>query len=112
MSETAFRKMLKGILEKDFKAKVEKWVYDDREGYVFGYPSISDIDLVIKDHKIIILEIKSHIGENDVAILYRKVKFYEKITGKKPDEIIVSSPYIDEPAKKICEKLGIRIYTV
>ena len=112
MSEAAFRETLKGILEKDFKAKVEKWVYNDEEGFVFGYPSIVDIDLVIKDGKIILVEVKSHIGENDVAILYRKAKFYEKVTGKKPDEIIASSPYIDESAKKVCEKLGIRTYTV
>ncbi len=112
MSEATFRETLKGILEKDFKAKVEKWVYNDEEGFVFGYPSIVDIDLVIKDGKIILVEVKSHIGENDIAILYRKAKFYEKVTGKKPDEIIASSPYIDESAKKVCERLGIRTYTV
>ncbi len=112
MSEVAFRETLKGILEKDFKAKVEKWVYKDEEGFVFRYPSIVDIDLVIKDGEVILAKVKSHIGENDIAILYRKAKFYEKVTGKKPDEIIASSPYIDENAKKVCEKLGIRYYSV
>ncbi len=58
MSEAAFRETLKGILEKDFKAKVE-----DREGFVFGYPSIVVIDLVIKDGKVIIVGVKSHMGE-------------------------------------------------
>ena len=99
-------------MEKDFKAKVEKWVYKDEEGFVFRYPSIVDIDLVIKDGEVILAKVKSHIGENDIAILYRKAKFYEKVTGKKPDEIIASSPYIDESAKKVCERLGIRAYTV
>ena len=112
MSEAAFRETLKGILEKDFKARVERWVYNDEEGFVFGYPGIVEIDLVIKDHKIIIVEVKSHIRESDISILYRKAKFYEKITGRKPDEIIASSPYIDESAKNVCQKLGIRIYTV
>ena len=53
-------------MEKDFKAKVE-----DREGFVVGYPSIYpsivDIVLVIKDGKIFLVEVKFHIGENDMA---------------------------------------------
>ncbi len=112
MSEGAFRETLKGLLEKNFAAKVEKWVYNDEKGEVFGYPAVVDIDVVITDGKVIVVEVKSHFSQADIAILHRKAQFYKKITGAKVDEVIASSPYFDDRAKEACSRLGVTPYTL
>ncbi len=52
MSESAFRETLRGLLARELTAKVEKWTYRDDEGYVFGYPAVVDIDIVIKNGRV------------------------------------------------------------
>lgn len=111
MSETAFRETLRGLLEKEFKAKVEKWVYRDDEGYVFGYPALVDIDILIKNGRVIALEVTSHARASDVATLKRKAEFYERITGSRIDDVVISSPFIDDYAREAAKKLGVRVYT-
>ncbi|MCD6239974.1 DUF3782 domain-containing protein [Candidatus Bathyarchaeota archaeon] len=39
MAEEAFRQSIRGLVEKEFGFKVERWTKLDREGVVFGYPS-------------------------------------------------------------------------
>ncbi len=39
LGEAAFREGLKGLLEKEFKFKIERGVNFDNEGYVYGFPS-------------------------------------------------------------------------
>jgi len=51
MSEEAFREGLKGLLEKEFKLKVERWIGFDGEGLVYGYPSQVEVDVAIHDKK-------------------------------------------------------------
>ncbi|RLI31891.1 hypothetical protein DRO51_02995, partial [Candidatus Bathyarchaeota archaeon] len=45
MSEEAFREGLKGLLEKEFKLKVERWTGFDGEGLVYGYPCQVEVDV-------------------------------------------------------------------
>ncbi|NOZ58206.1 MAG: DUF3782 domain-containing protein [Euryarchaeota archaeon] len=111
MSESAFRETLRGLLEKELKAKVEKWTYRDDEGYVFGYPAVVDIDILIKNGRVIALEVTSHARASDVAALRRKAELYEKITGRRIDEVIISSPFVDDSAREAAERLGVRVYT-
>ncbi len=111
MSESAFRETLRGLLEKDFMAKVEKWVHSDTQGYVFGYSAVVDIDILIKNGKRIALEVTSHARASDVAALKKKAELYERVTGNKVDEVIISSPFIDASAREAAEKLGVRVYT-
>ena len=44
MAEETFRQSIRGLVEKEFGFKVERWTKLDREGVVFGYPSQVDID--------------------------------------------------------------------
>ncbi len=111
MSESAFRRTLRGLLERELKAKVEKWTYRDDEGYVFGYPAVVDIDIVIKDGRVVVLEVTSHARASDVAALKRKAELYEKIAGRKVDEVVISSPFIDDSAREAAERLGVRVYS-
>ncbi len=110
MAESAFREGMRGIVEEYFKGKVEKWVYDDMDGFVFGYPSVVDVDLVIRDGEHILVEIKSNVSRSDIAALVRKGKLYERVKGIKP-KLAVVSPYVDETALRDAEKLGIDVYT-
>jgi len=111
MSESAFRETLRGLLAKELKAKVEKWVHNDTEGYVFGYPAVVDIDIVIKNGRVIALEVTSHARASDVTALKKKAELYERVTGRKIDEVVISSPFIDASAREAAEKLGVKIYT-
>ena len=110
LSEAAFRNSMRGILERHFEARVERWIYYDREGFVYGHPSTVDADLVIKDKEHILIEVKSSVRKSDVTELKRVGELYEKVKGVKPRLIIVS-PYVDEKARETAEALGIEMYT-
>jgi hypothetical protein len=110
MSESAFREGMKGLIERYFGGKVEKWIYKDDEGLVFGYPSIIDVDLVVRDGEHILIEVKSHVDRSDLATLLRKGKLYEKVTGVKP-KLAIISPYVDDKAKVDAKRIGIEVYT-
>jgi len=111
MTEEAFREGLRGILEKELGLKVEKWEAYDEKGKVFGYPSVVEVDIAIKDEKLILIEISSHIKVSDVYQFKRKAELYEEKTGKRPERLIIVTPYAEEKAIETSKKLGMEIYT-
>ena len=111
MSEEAFREGLKGLLEKEFKLKVERWTGFDGEGLVYGYPCQVEVDVAIHNRKIVLVEVKSHIRASDVYIFRRKAELYMKLTGKKPDRLLIVTPYTEDKALETAEKLGVEVYT-
>jgi hypothetical protein len=111
VAEEAFREGLKGLLEKEMKLKVEKWVRRDEEGRVFGYPSTVEVDAALHDGDVILVEVKSHVGASDVSLFKRKVDFYEKETGKKVARKVMVTPYAEEKAIEAAKSLGVEIYT-
>jgi len=110
LAEEAFREGLKGLVERVFGGKVERWSHYDKEGVVFGHPSMVDVDLIVKDREHILVEVKSSVSRGDVYELWRIGKLYERVEGIKP-KLVVVSPYIEDTAKKTAEKLGIETYT-
>ncbi|MEO0268994.1 MAG: DUF3782 domain-containing protein [candidate division WOR-3 bacterium] len=108
-AEEAFRESMKDILKELGFYNVEKWEEYDNEGMIFGYPSIVEVDLVIKDDKHYLIEIKSSVSDGDVLKFKRIGEFYEKKTGVKP-ELFIVSPYIREEAKEKCKIFGIKFY--
>ena len=111
MSEEAFREGLKGILEKEFGVRVERWSCYDDLGLVYGYPSTIDIDIAIKDDKILLIEIASHVKTSDVYEFKRKAELYEKKSGRRPDGLLMVTPYVEEKALEAAKKHKIEIYT-
>ncbi len=103
---------MKGILA-EIGYQVETFLGYDAEGFVFyGRPDQIEIDLIIKDSKIIAIEIKSSVNKSDIAIFNRKVDFYEKVTGKKVTERIAISPFVDpRGTEEMARKLNIKIYS-
>ncbi len=110
-AETSFRNAMKGILEEEFPVKVERYLAKDEEGKVFGHPDQVELDLVIRNGKVIAVEIKSSMSKSDVYAFDRKVKFYEEKEKRKVDRKIIISPMIDPRAKPVIEKLGIEAYS-
>jgi len=107
MSEEAFRQAMADIL-RSFGGRVEKWVSYDEEGFVYGYPSPVEIDVVVRDGEHILVEVKSSVSRGDVYELWRIAQLYEKRTGVKPEPVIVS-PFADPRAQQAAQKLGIRV---
>jgi len=83
MSEEAFREGLKGLL-KDLGLSVDKWIYKDEDGYVYGHPSTVELDIIVKDKLSILAELKSSVSRMDIVGFKKKAELYEKVTGKKP----------------------------
>jgi len=111
MAEDAFREGLRGILEKEFGVKVERWVTRDEDGIVYGFSSVIEIDIAIKDGKTMLIEISSSVDKSKVAAFLRKSKLYEKKTGIKPDRLIMVTPYADEDAIAAAKEVNVEIYT-
>jgi hypothetical protein len=111
MAESAFRESLKGLLEKVLGYRVEKWTVFDEAGRVYGYPSVVDVDVTVSDGKLILIEVSSHIKASDITTFRRKAELYMEKTGKRPDKLVVVTPYIDDTAQKAAKELGIEVYT-
>ncbi|MCS7133833.1 MAG: DUF3782 domain-containing protein [Candidatus Caldarchaeum sp.] len=110
LSESAFREALKGIVEEFFGGRVSRWGIYDREGYVYGYPSLVEVDVLVRDAEHILVEVKSSVSRGDVAELLKSAALYEKEMKVKPKLAIVSA-YVDDKAKELAKSLGIAIYS-
>jgi hypothetical protein len=110
-SEEAFREGLRGILEKELGLKVERWTAFDETGLVFGHPSQVEVDVAVSNGKVMLIEVSSHVKQADVAALVKKAELYERITGRRPDRLIVVTPFAEERAMEAALKLGVEIYT-
>jgi hypothetical protein len=111
MAESAFRESLRGLLAKEFGYRVEKWVAFDEKGKVYGYPSEVDLDIAVSDGKLILIEVSSHVRASDVNAFRRKAELYAEKTGRRPDRLVIVTPYIDDKALEASKQLEIEIYT-
>jgi hypothetical protein len=111
LAESAFRNALKGLLEKSFNIRIERWINYDDEGFVYGYPSVVEIDIALRDQELILIEVSSHAKTADISLFNRKAIFYEKKVGKKPSRLIFVTPYAENDAIDLANKLRIELYT-
>lgn len=111
LAEEAFREGLRGIIEEELGFKVERWTAYDEEGYVFGHPSVIEVDVALVDEKVMLIEISSHVRASDVATFRRRAEVYAKKTGRRPDRLIIVTPFVDKRALTAAKELGIEIYT-
>lgn len=111
LAESAFRQALRGLFEDRFGVKVSEWITEDTEGYVFGHPSIVQMDVVVKNGDHWLIEIKSSSSRVDVSTQHRMGVLYEKERGIKPAKLIMVSPFVEDKAKAIASSLNIDIFT-
>jgi hypothetical protein len=111
MAEDAFREGLRGILEKEFGVKVERWITIDEEGLVYGFKSVIEVDIAIKDGKTTLIEISSSVDRSKVAAFLRKAQLYERKMGIKPDRLIMVTPYAEDAAVEAAKEVGVEVHT-
>lgn len=104
-SGRASRTGLKELIEKETNMKVERWVEEDTDGFVYGRPSSIEIDIVVKDGRVILVEIKSSVDLGDIFAFKRKAEFYEKKTNIKPSRLLMITPYVRRRAIKLAKNL-------
>ena len=109
-SETSFREALSGILG-DLGYEVENYVKQDTEGRVHGHPAQVELDVVIRDGKLMLIEIKSSMSRSEVYTLERVVEFYETQENRKVDRKLIVCPFLKPGAIEVAEKLGIEVFS-
>jgi hypothetical protein len=94
-SEDAFRGGVRELL-RDVGYAVERWVYYDDRGYVYGYPSEVELDIIIRDGRTLAVEITSALKRGDLQQIKRKVALFSTVTGRRVDVVYVITPFIHD----------------
>jgi hypothetical protein len=95
LSEDAFRNGVRELL-RDVGYAVERWIYYDDRGYVYGYPSEVELDIIIRDGRTFAVEITSALKRGDLQQIKRKVELFSAVTGRKVDAVYVITPFIHD----------------
>jgi len=111
MAEDAFREGLRGLLEKEFGLRAERWSAVDEEGRVYGYRSVVEVDVAVKDGRVVLVEVASHVRRADVLAFRRKADFYEEFSGRKVDRLVMVSPFVDDDAFEMALAIGVEVYS-
>lgn len=109
-SEAAFREGMEAILQ-EVGFTAERFLEYDAQGEVFGDPDQIELDIVVKNGKVIVIEIKSSLNKSDVYYFRRKVAFYARKTGRQVDRKMIVTPYADPRALEAGLRFGAEIYT-
>jgi hypothetical protein len=94
-SEDAFRSGVRELL-RDAGYAVDRWVYYDDKGYVYGYPSEVELDVVVRDGRTFAVEITSSLRRGDLQQIKRKVELFSAVTGRRVDAVYVITPFIHD----------------
>jgi hypothetical protein len=94
-SEDAFRSGVRELL-RDAGYAVEGWIYYDDRGYVYGYPSEVELDVIIRDGRTLAVEITSALKRGDLQQIKRKVELFSAVTGRRVDAVYVITPFIHD----------------
>ena len=95
LSEDAFRSGVRELL-RDAGYAVERWVYYDDRGYVYGYPSEVELDVIARDGRTFAVEIMSALRRGDLQQIRRKVELFGAIAGRRVDAVYVITPFIHD----------------
>jgi hypothetical protein len=109
-TEEAFRQAIEAIL-REVEFSTERFLENDVAGEVFGYPEQIELDVVVKNGKVIVIEIKAAAGRSDVYYFDRKVAFYARKTGRQVNRKLMVTPYADNRARETGVRLGVEICT-
>jgi hypothetical protein len=109
-TEEAFRQGIRAILH-EVGLTTERFLEYDAEGEVFGFPDQVELDVVIKNGKVMVIEIKSSLDRGNTYLFERKVAFYTRKTGRTVGRKLIVTPYADNRAKEVGLRLGVEICT-
>jgi hypothetical protein len=97
LNEGAFRSGVWELLG-DAGCAVERWIHYDDRGYVYGYPSEVELDVVVRDGGTFAVEITSSLRRGDLQQIKRKVELFSAVTGRRVDAVYVTTPLIHDRA--------------
>ncbi len=83
-SEDAFREAVKYILQ-ETGFRVEHYQGTDKEGSVFGRPEQVELDLIVKNGKVLVAEIKSSVNRADISVFEKADAFNIKLITNHED---------------------------
>jgi hypothetical protein len=109
-TEGAFRKGMRVSLQEG-GFTTERFLDYDTAGEVFGHPEQVELDVVIRNGKDIVIEIKSALDQGNMYLFDWKVRFYTRKTGRPVDRKLIVTPYAENRAKEIGLRLGVEICT-
>jgi hypothetical protein len=109
-TEEAFRQGIRAILE-EVGFTTERFLEMDMDGEVFGDPEQIELDVVLKNGKVLVVEIKSALDKGAVHLFARKVKFYARKTGRHIDRKLIVASYVEPRAQETAKKLGVEVCT-
>ncbi len=90
--------------------EVRKFRFKDEEGSITGVRGrVVDVDILVKDSELYVIEVKSRAELDHVEYLGEKVKFVEKVMGRKVDRIMIVAVNVDRDAYDRAEELGIDV---
>jgi len=90
--------------------KVSKFRLKDADGTYTGVKGkVVDIDVLIKDDKLYLIEVKSYADLDHVQWLYEKIKPVEKALNRKVEKAFIVAVNIDEEAYQKAKELGIEV---
>ncbi len=109
-AEEAFREGLRAILQ-EVGFSTERFSVKDPTGEALGYPEQIELDILVKDGKLIVAEIKSSIDREHTAGFNKKVAFYTRKTGRQVDRKLIIAPHVEAGTQELARELGVEIYT-
>ena len=89
--------------------KIERFAYVDSDGRYYVKGSKIEFDIYAHNNRVYLVEVKSHADVEDVEWLYKRAEIYEKLTGRKPDKLILVAIHIDDDAYARAKELGIDV---
>ena len=95
LNEDAFRGGVRELL-RDAGYTEDRWVHYDDRGYVYGYPSEVELDVVVRDGGTFAVEITSALRRGDLQQIKRKVELFSAVTGRRVDAVYVITPFIHD----------------
>jgi len=90
--------------------EVKKFSFKDRDGSLTGVRGrVIDVDVLVRDERLYVMEVKSRAEVDHVEYLLDKVRIVEKVLGRKVDEFMIVAVNIDEEALERARELGIDV---
>lgn len=79
--------------------EVEKFRYRDEDGSITGVRGrVVDVDVIVKNEKLYVIEVKSRAELEHVEALLDKAKVVEKILNRKIEKILIVAVNVDKEA--------------
>ncbi|TXT64195.1 MAG: hypothetical protein BAJALOKI3v1_240009 [Promethearchaeota archaeon] len=109
--ETLILNMLsdKLLQENIEKSDIARQVLIDRQGEVYFENYSTDVDIVIKDGKTFLMEVKSTADNRDIFDLQKKGELYNKLTEKEYDGLILACLEINRANFELAIKQDVHI---